>query len=452
MMRQFLFIFINFFLLLNKIKPYKLIKINKYNLKKNLRLGHEDIDYTLHLRVPGQIMDMFDGLRSNPSSIDLDVSKLYGMIGSTSNTMNIFKMSSITSMEPLLPYFIAFTGIFALFWPKKSSNNDSLFSNVVPVYNPEHADEYFRKRPWLVLGRLLRILWLTSSFNFNLLLDWQFKNLKKNEQDRAREATHLLSNLGPTFVKLGQALSIRTDIIPETYALELRKLQDSVPPFDNEHAKSIICKELKIKNFSEKFRSFSERPVASASIGQVYKAVLHNGQEVAVKVQRPSITDEIGLDLYILRMLAPLQVRLTNLVNGSPTDSTDIAVGFSLVDEWGRGLVGEVDYLQEARNTNQFLEAMKKRGLDAVTSPRIFEELSTSKVLVSEWITGTRLDKDSSADVPRYGICILLYNMISCLTLFVINEQTLRYCTKCISHHAFRYWSFTLRVSLSYTS
>lgn len=274
-------------------------------------------------------------------------------------------------------------------------------ADIAPVYDVEKANEYFRQRPWLLLTRLLRIFVLTSGFNIRLLLDWKTGNLKKNEGDRAKEALDILSKLGPTFVKLGQALSIRTDLIPDSYAKELRKLQDAVPPFDNVLAKTIMKRELGVKDLKEVFVSLSPQPVASASIGQVYRAKLLNGQEVAVKVQRPQIIEEIALDLYLLRLLAPLQVKINNLINGSPTDPQDEALGLRLVDEWGRGLVAEVDYLTEAKNTKQFVEAMKNRGLYAITSPQVVGKLSTSKVLVTEWITGTRLDRDSSADVPR---------------------------------------------------
>lgn len=276
------------------------------------------------------------------------------------------------------------------------------------AYDPVKADAFYGQRPWLLIGRLVKIILLAASFNINLLLDWRFGNLEKNEKDRAKQALGVLGGLGPTFVKLGQALSIRTDLIPAAYADELKKLQDAVPPFDSAQAKAIVCRELGITDLSQRFRSFSDKPVAAASIGQVYKATLLDGREVAVKVQRPDILDEICLDLHLLRMVAPLQVRLTGLVNGEGADEKDMALGYGLVDEWGRGLVGEVDYRQEASNTKQFIEAMSKRGLNAVTSPMVVSELSRDRILVTEWITGTRLDRDSSADVPR--LCGLAVN------------------------------------------
>ena len=179
-------------------------------------------------------------------------------------------------------------------------------------------------------------------------------------------------------------------------------MQDAVPPFDSEAAFEIIKKEMGIKqNIGEKFRSISPLPVASASIGQVYRGTLLDGRDVAVKVQRPKVLGEIALDLYLLRLITPLQVKLTNMINGQKTDQGDIDVAISLVDEWGRGFVAEVDYRLEATNTKQFTLAMERRGLNAVTAPTVVDELSGSKILVTEWVEGTRLDRDASADVPR---------------------------------------------------
>lgn len=376
--------------------------------KHKLQLVGEEIEYTIQLKVPASIVNIYDQIFASSKVPDGSVVGKAVEASGSDNIMGLFKPDSISSLwstvlgSTLFLPAVAVTTLFFLFWSVLSPPSDSPYDGGPLVYDPKKSDDFYKKRPLLVLGRFVRIIWLTARFNVNLLLDWKFNNLKKNEKDRAKEAVHVLTHLGPTFVKLGQALSIRTDIIPEAYAWELKKLQDSVPPFNNALAKAIICKELKIKDLKEKFSAFSEMPVAAASIGQVYKATLHNGQEVAVKVQRPNILAEIGLDLHLLRLVAPIQVRLTNLISGSKTDEADLNTGYALVDEWGRGLVCEVNYLQEARNTNQFVDAMKKRGLDAVTSPAVVESLSTNKVLVTEWVTGTRLDKDSSSDVPRY--------------------------------------------------
>ncbi|KAJ8602547.1 hypothetical protein CTAYLR_008328 [Chrysophaeum taylorii] len=290
-------------------------------------------------------------------------------------------------------------------------------------YSPEKANEFYRQRPLLVLGRLIGLLQATLAFQVKLLIDWRTGNLEANERERAREALALVEDLGPTFIKLGQALSIRTDLIPEAYALELRKLQDAVPPFPDAQAREATRRAFG-RPLEDVFEDISDACIASASIGQVYRATLKPGnyacdalpdrggpvRSVAVKVQRPGVLAEICLDLYLLRLLTPLQVYISNAINKLPTDPEDLEVALALVDEWGRGFANEVDYRAEARNTREFSQAMARRGLGAVVSPRVVDELSTNNVLVTEWIEGTRLDASGSPDVPRLcGVAVNAY-------------------------------------------
>mmetsp|Transcript_17047 Transcript_17047/g.31996 ORF Transcript_17047/g.31996 Transcript_17047/m.31996 type:complete len:944 (+) Transcript_17047:63-2894(+) len=290
------------------------------------------------------------------------------------------------------------------------------------AYDPVAADDFYGARPLLVGSRLFKLAFLTGGFNFRLLLDFLSYKWKgspedeswPNENDRAKEALGLATELGPTFIKLAQALSIRTDLIPEAYALQLRQLQDAVPPFDSQEAKEIIAKELGVSGGAAGLRSIfqtlSNEPLASASIGQVYKGVLKDGRTVAVKVQRPNILDDIALDLYILRLLVPIQTRAQNFINKLKTYPEDIRLATELVDEWGRGFVAESDYRYEAANTQEFSEAMVRRSLGAVTAPEIINEFCTNKVLVTGWVDGTRLDLDASPDVPRLcGVAINAY-------------------------------------------
>ena len=165
-----------------------------------------------------------------------------------------------------------------------------------------------------------------------------------------------------------------------------------------------------MSNLSQIFDSLSDEPVASASIGQVYRGKLKDGKDVAVKIQRPGILGEIALDLHVLRLLTPIQTTLQNMANGLETDLKDIELAIALVDEWGRGFVAETDYRLEAENTIEFEQAMRKRGLDAVCAPTVMEGLVRDKVLATEWVEGTRLDKDASPDVPRLcGVAINAY-------------------------------------------
>ena len=145
---------------------------------------------------------------------------------------------------------------------------DAPYPSASNGYNYAKADAFYRRRHMFVLRRLLELAQLTGSFNIKLLIDWRTGKLEENEAERAKEALALSTKLGPTFIKLGQALSIRTDLIPEAYALELRALQDAVPPFDSEEARGIIARELGLSGpeaLSEVFETLSPEPLASAT-------------------------------------------------------------------------------------------------------------------------------------------------------------------------------------------
>ena len=127
------------------------------------------------------------------------------------------------------------------------------------------------------------------------------KNLEENSSNRARELSVLLTKLGPSFIKVGQSLSIRTDLLSPAYVQGLKLLQDQVPPFPSSQAISIIEEELG-SPIQDVFSELSNEPVAAASLGQVFKAKLKaDGREVAVKVQRPNIMNQVALDMHLLR-------------------------------------------------------------------------------------------------------------------------------------------------------
>ena len=320
------------------------------------------------------------------------------------------------------------------------------------TYDPEKAAIFYASRPGMVVKRILRLALLTGSFNAGIVWDWlilgklfkddEYKALKAAEPRRAKIALRLCEQLGPTFIKLGQALSIRTDLIPEPYALELRSLQDAVPPFDSETARDVLKQELGVQDLSQIFASLSNEPVASASIGQVYRGTLSStGRDVAVKVQRPGILAEIALDLHVLRILTPWQTRLQNVVNGIVTSQKELDLAVALVDEWGRGFVAETDYRLESQNTANFQAAMKARELYAVCAPTVVSELVTDSILVTEWVTGTRLDRDASPDIPRLcGVAINAYLTMlldtgvlhcdphpgTCIYIYIINHYSLQ--------------------------
>jgi predicted unusual protein kinase regulating ubiquinone biosynthesis (AarF/ABC1/UbiB family) len=201
------------------------------------------------------------------------------------------------------------------------------------------------------------------------------------------------------FIKVGQSLSIRTDLLSPPYVRGLARLQDQVPPFDTESAIRTLEEEWgqPVEDILEVMPSHT---VAAASLGQVYRAKLkRSGQDVAIKVQRPNISELMALDMHLIREIAPVLKRTFKL-------NTD-TVG--TVDAWGAGFVDELDYISEAQNAINFSEQVSNSPLkDVVFAPTVIEDLCTRSVLVTEWVDGQRLDRASSEDVTK--LCSIAMN------------------------------------------
>ena len=253
-------------------------------------------------------------------------------------------------------------------------------STELKQYNPEAIARYFRYRPWLALGRLLIIIWSFAGFIFSLKWDeWQ-EQVEENQGQRAIELRNLLTRLGPTFIKVGQALSTRPDLIRKDFLAELVRLQDQLPPFDNGLAYQIIETELD-RSIGEIFCELSPRPVAAASLGQVYRGRLVSGEEVAVKVQRPNLRPLLTKDLYLMRWVASWLAPWLPLNLGH-----DLTL---IVDEFGTKLLEEIDYINEGRNAEKF--AHNFRNDPQVKVPSIYWNYTSNHVLTLEWINGFKL-------------------------------------------------------------
>jgi predicted unusual protein kinase regulating ubiquinone biosynthesis (AarF/ABC1/UbiB family) len=247
-------------------------------------------------------------------------------------------------------------------------------------YNPEAIARYYLYRPWLAWGRLLRIIFSFAGFLLSLKWDeWQ-NQVEQNKGKRATQLRQLLTNLGPTFIKVGQALSTRPDLIRKDFLEELVKLQDQLPPFDHDLAQHIIETELN-RSIDEIFSELSPKPVAAASLGQVYRGRLITGEEVAVKVQRPHLRPVITKDLYLMRWAATWL---------SPWLPLNLGHDLTLiVDEFGTKLFEEIDYMNEGRNAEKF--ATNFRDDPQVKVPTIYWRYSSNRVLTLEWINGFKL-------------------------------------------------------------
>jgi ubiquinone biosynthesis protein len=204
---------------------------------------------------------------------------------------------------------------------------------------------------------------------------------------RGQHLRELFDELGPTFVKFGQLLSTRPDIVPPDIIAELRPLQDDVHPFPFEQAERVIEDDLG-NTLARLFVEFDSKPVAAASIGQVYRATLPNGKEVAVKVQRPGAPRQIEADLALLYQAARLvkeRVRALDFIDAH-----------SLVDEFARQLRHELDYRLEARNAEGFRRNFV--GDPHVHVPKVYWSYTRARVLTLEWLEGTHVrDVDSTA-------------------------------------------------------
>jgi aarF domain-containing kinase len=210
--------------------------------------------------------------------------------------------------------------------------------------------------------------------------------LKNNGASLAKDARIIFEKLGPTYVKLGQMMSVRPDVLPQGALDELKILQDSVKPFDTPTAIAQVESELG-NVLGAFFSEISIEPVAAASLAQVYKAkLISNGEWVAVKVQRPNILQVVSKDLYVLRRAAEVYQGLMDRF--APQQRTNYV---SLLNEWAIGFYTELDFLNEAANQQRLKDLMIAEKVTGIYIPEVYHELCTRRLLVTEWIDGCKL-------------------------------------------------------------
>jgi ubiquinone biosynthesis protein len=209
----------------------------------------------------------------------------------------------------------------------------------------------------------------------------------------ARRFRMLLNELGPTFVKLGQILSTRADLLPGEFVEELSTLQDKVDPIPLEQVHAQIRDSLG-KEVQELFAHIDPTPLAAASIAQVHRAVTLSGDEVVVKVQRPEISDRIDSDLTVLRSLA----RLLEAV----IEETGVYTPTGIIDEFDKAIHEELDFINEASNIRAFLANHADRPYLKI--PRVYDELSSRKVLTLEFIRGVKINPSKMSDEDRKAV------------------------------------------------
>jgi predicted unusual protein kinase regulating ubiquinone biosynthesis (AarF/ABC1/UbiB family) len=270
-------------------------------------------------------------------------------------------------------------------------------------YTPEYVEAQLKD------AGLIRAIWRVVQILSVLLIgflwrtidrwSWTYRSGETIEDRQRRRAEWLLGRLiwlGPAFVKVGQSLGTRPDLLPLTYLQVLSTLHDRLPPFPNEIAYTFIEEELGWKP-ETLFERFYPDPFAAASLGQVYHAITHEGDEVAVKVQRPDLVHVISLDLALVRRLAVVVERFPRLSRRQPW--------VDLVDEFGTKLFEELDYIHEAYLTEQFRADVEEMA--GIYSPRVYREFTSRRVLTTEYIEGIKvIDKVAleTAGVDIHGL------------------------------------------------
>ena len=250
------------------------------------------------------------------------------------------------------------------------------------------------------LSRVTEIGRVATRHGFGYVLDRRRASDGEPDADRGRRLREMLDELGPTFVKFGQLLSTRPDVVPPDIIVELRKLQDDVSPVPIEDVERVVHAELGL-TIEQAFLDFEEQPIAAASIGQVHRATLPNDVHVVVKVQRPNAARQIESDLRLMASAARVareRVRQLDFIDAG-----------ELVEEFGRSIRLELDYQQEARNAETFRRNFA--GDERVAVPRVWWRYTTSRLLTLDRLEGTHirdLELDTWPDEDRRALAYTL--------------------------------------------
>ncbi|CAN1212743.1 AarF/ABC1/UbiB kinase family protein [Tumidithrix helvetica PCC 7403] len=252
----------------------------------------------------------------------------------------------------------------------------------------------------------------TTAFTFLFFIWWDNLWQNASSDTRKRRANWLVSNLlelGPTFIKVGQSLSTRVDLLPPEYIEALSALQDNVPAFSVTEAITIVETELG-KSIHAIYRDFDRTPLAAASLGQVHKARLHTGEDVVVKVQRPGLKKLFDLDLHAIGELLKVFRRYFAWTRKYQLEG--------IYAEFFTVLYQEIDYSQEGKNADRFRQNFK--GYPRIVVPHVYWEYSTTQVLTMEYVPGIKVDDRQALEacglnpkeINQLGICAYLKQLL----------------------------------------
>jgi len=279
------------------------------------------------------------------------------------------------------------------------------------TYDPDRISTVWSTHPRCVLARMRTIALAAVPFSARLVTDFivHRRDEPASQRDarhaeRARELRNVLTDLGPTFIKFGQMLSIRPDVLPPPAVYELQKLCDAVPSYPTADALRLIEAELG-RPAAEVFSGLDEvtTPIAAASLGQVYRCrLIDGGAEVAVKVQRPDMIRSVSLDLFILRQcMFAVEWFKTRVLIATFGSADRLSFDVALLDTFARASYLELDYMHEASNLERFQSELVPRMGGLVYVPSCERPLTTRKVLVTEWIEGEQLARSPPDVIKR---------------------------------------------------
>ncbi|CAK9151860.1 unnamed protein product [Ilex paraguariensis] len=239
----------------------------------------------------------------------------------------------------------------------------------------------------------LRVRVLLDNAKWAYLRGFTEEKQKNRRQGTASWLRERVLQLGPTFIKLGQLSSTRSDLFPREFVDELVKLQDRVPAFSPKKAKGFIERELGAP-IDLLFKEFEDQPIAAASLGQVHRAILHNGEKVVVKVQRPGLKKLFDIDLRNLKLIAEYFQKSETL--GGPTRDW-----IGIYDECAKILYEEIDYINEGKNADRFRRDF--RNAKWIRVPMVYWDYTASKVLTLEYVPGVKINRLDVIDALGYS-------------------------------------------------
>ncbi|KAJ9524327.1 hypothetical protein QJQ45_008527 [Haematococcus lacustris] len=291
----------------------------------------------------------------------------------------------------LMQFAMALVALLVASVPRNAASANTTDVDALPLrYDPAALRSYYSKHPVMVLQRNSEVVSQLVTFCVAILADWRLGKWEANMPARAQWSREIIQAMGPAFIKIAQMVSTRVDIMPEVYLKEFSVLQDKVATFSTVEARIVLEEGLGCPVDSV-FEWLSEEPIAAASLGQVYRGMLRpewGGCEVAVKVQRPGALERVSLDIHIMRQAAQLFSQLPGM-----SDSWA-----SALDDWAVRFFQEMDYQLEAHNTISFKQSIA--GLQGVRVATVHQELTSRKVIVTEWIEASGGAVSAISELP----------------------------------------------------